>query len=213
MPSFSATRSRAHEVGIERAQPLSPAAKYGMQLAFATMMASESLGEQKKRDPMIMLRSASPSAAAPKTGGSHVVSTSRPSLLSPILATSSTACVRFGSAWPCDAEAGPPKSSFGSQFISDEAGAPNSSTKIFLAYGPCTPCIPSYTKVKSLRAKSALMAPKSKTCLSRPMWSSTQSKTSTRKAPPPSVYEPGADRSISGRPQQSLYSLMVVVLV
>ena len=33
MPSFSATRSRAHEVGIERAQPLSPAAKYGMQLA------------------------------------------------------------------------------------------------------------------------------------------------------------------------------------
>ena len=78
------------------------------------MTASESLGEQKKRDPMIMLRSASPSAAAPKTGGSLVVSISRPSLLSPILATSSTACVRLGSAWPCDAEAGPPKSSFDS---------------------------------------------------------------------------------------------------
>ena len=51
---------------------------------------------------MIMLRSASPSAAAPKAGGSAAVSISRPSLLRPIAATSSTACVKLGSAWPCE---------------------------------------------------------------------------------------------------------------
>eukprot|EP00967_Tisochrysis_lutea_P049003 scaffold59977_cov27-Tisochrysis_lutea.AAC.1 len=61
-------------------------------------MASESEGETKKREPMIMLRSASPSAAAPNAGGSVLVSMGRPSLLRPMRATSSTAWVRLGSA-------------------------------------------------------------------------------------------------------------------
>jgi hypothetical protein len=105
--SFWATRSSAHEVGMERAQPLSPPAKYGMHVALATIMARESEGDTKKREPMIMLRSASPSAAAPKEGGSLLVSMGRPILFRPILATSSTACVRLGSACPWEAECGP----------------------------------------------------------------------------------------------------------
>merc|ERR1719181_334774 len=156
--------------------------RYGMEVALATMTASESDGEQKKRLPMIMLRSASPSAAAPKMGGSDEVSTTRPSLLSPTLATSSTACVRLGSAWPCDGDSCPPKSGFGTQFISEVGGAPNSSTNTLVAYGPCTPDMPSYTIVKSGREKRFfLIAPKSKTWRSSATWSSTQSKTSTRK--------------------------------
>eukprot|EP00962_Isochrysis_galbana_P004700 scaffold1296_cov129-Isochrysis_galbana.AAC.3 len=54
-----------------------------------------------------MFRSASPSAAAPKVGGSLFVSMGRPILFRPILATSSTAWVRLGSACPCEAESGP----------------------------------------------------------------------------------------------------------
>ena len=54
------------------ATPLRPpwSRKKGMTSAWATMMASESLGVTKKRRPRIMLRSASPSASAPKAGGS-----------------------------------------------------------------------------------------------------------------------------------------------
>merc|ERR1719181_2639831 len=123
-----------------------------MHLALATITARESDGEQKNLEPMIMLRSASPSAAAPKLGGSSLVSILLPSLLSPILATSSTACVRLGSAWPCEGDSCPPKSGLGTAFMSDSGGAPNSSTKMAFAYGPCTPLIESYTKLKSLRA-------------------------------------------------------------
>ena len=114
-----------------------------MHRALATITASESDGEQKKREPMIMLRSASPSAAAPNAGGSADVLIGRPCLLSPIVATSSTACVRFGSAWPCDGEAWPPKSSLGVALMHDDGFAPNSSTKSRFAYGPCTPFIES----------------------------------------------------------------------
>ena len=107
------------------------------------MTASESEGEQKKRLPMIMLRSASPSAAAPKAGGSAAVSISRPSLLRPIAATSSTACVKLGSAWPCEGDSWPPKSSFGTALIRLVAGEPKISCSSRTAYGPCTPFIQS----------------------------------------------------------------------
>ena len=90
------------------------------------MTASESDGEQKNLEPMIMLRSASPSAAAPKEGGGLGVSMGRPILLRPIAATSSTACVRFGSACPCEGESCPPKSSFGSALMHEPWAAPNS---------------------------------------------------------------------------------------
>ena len=112
-----------------------------MHAALATMTASESEGEQKKLEPMIMLRSASPSAAAPKAGAGlpSGVGTTRPSLFRPIAATSSTAWVRLGSAWPCEGESCPPKSSSGVALISAEGGAPKQSMKTALAYGPCTP--------------------------------------------------------------------------
>ena len=65
-----ATRSSAPDVGMDLATPLRPPLeeKYGMQLACAAMIATESDGVTKKRSPRIMLRSASPSAAAPNEG-------------------------------------------------------------------------------------------------------------------------------------------------
>ena len=90
--------------------------------------ASESDGETKKREPRIMLRSASPSAAAPNVGGSVACPVmGEPSLATPMRSHSSRALARLGSACPCEGEDGPPKSSFGSQFISADAGAPSSS--------------------------------------------------------------------------------------
>lgn len=54
---------------MERATPLRPERKYGTaSLAYAAMMATLSLGVTKKRVPRIMLRSASPSHAAPNAG-------------------------------------------------------------------------------------------------------------------------------------------------
>merc|ERR1712194_543080 len=95
---FAQTMSTAPEVGIDLAAPFSPEANWGIVSAFATIMASESEGETKNCDPIIMLRSASPSAAAPNVGGGAGVSIFLPSLFKPIVATSSTAYVRFGSA-------------------------------------------------------------------------------------------------------------------
>lgn len=61
--------SRAAEVGMLRATPFRPLLKYGMaSLAYAAMMATLSEGVTKNLDPRIMLRSASPSHAAPNCG-------------------------------------------------------------------------------------------------------------------------------------------------
>ena len=141
--------SSAPPVGIERATPLRPDLKYGMHsCAFAAIIATLSLGLTKKFFPRIMLRSPSPSDAAPKSGA-----------LSPanITSTSSFAYVRFGSGWP------PPKSSRTPQFTTLSGGAPRRSTKIFGAYAPVTACIASYFMWKSGRETNALSAGKSNT--------------------------------------------------
>mmetsp|Transcript_18975 Transcript_18975/g.48921 ORF Transcript_18975/g.48921 Transcript_18975/m.48921 type:complete len:224 (+) Transcript_18975:794-1465(+) len=168
MPRALATRSSAHDVGIERAHALRPPffLKKGIASALAAITASESDGVTKNWSPRIMLRSASPSAAAPNLGGGVGVEILLPVLSSPIFATSSTACVRLGSAWPCEGESCPPKSGLGTEFIRHDAGSPSSSQKIFLAYGPCTPCIESYTSEKSARPHNALSLAKSKQSLS-----------------------------------------------
>ena len=50
-----------------------------MRCALATIIAKESLGDTKNCEPQIMLRSASPSAAAPKLGMGFPVETLLPS--------------------------------------------------------------------------------------------------------------------------------------
>mmetsp|Transcript_2328 Transcript_2328/g.8215 ORF Transcript_2328/g.8215 Transcript_2328/m.8215 type:complete len:206 (-) Transcript_2328:239-856(-) len=147
-PSFSATRSRAAAVGMDRATPLSPPAKYGMHLGpYAAMMATESQGVTKNLFPRIMLRSPSPSDAAPKSGASSAYITS----------TSSLAYVRLGSGWP------PPKSSRGTQFLRHDSGAPRRSHSSGLAYAPVMACSASNVMEKSGRLSSPLMSPMSNT--------------------------------------------------
>ena len=68
MPNFAATRSGAWEVGMERATPAKPSLYPGTKWALAVMMAKLSLGVTKKLLPKIILRSPSPSDAAPKSG-------------------------------------------------------------------------------------------------------------------------------------------------
>lgn len=58
----------APDVGIERAHPFKPSLKNGMQLMLAAMMARLSEGLTNHCFPRIMFLSASPSAAAPKSG-------------------------------------------------------------------------------------------------------------------------------------------------
>merc|ERR1712125_2265 len=85
MPFSFATMSSAPEVGMERAHPFRPSLNCGMRSAFATIIARESEGEQKNFEDMIMLRSASPSAAAPKLGGGAAVSILLPDLSRPMV--------------------------------------------------------------------------------------------------------------------------------
>jgi hypothetical protein len=118
-------------------------AKKGMTSAFAAITARESEGVTKKLAPRIMLRSASPSAAAPNAGGDSGSGVVLPFLSRPIAAMSSTAWVRFGSACPWCFELGPPKSGSGVPLRRQVSGSPNSSQKILRAYGPCTPPIES----------------------------------------------------------------------
>ena len=146
-PILVATRSSAAAVGMERARPLRPSLKYGMHFAFAAMMATESEGVTKKLLPRIMLRSPSPSDAAPKSGASAEY----------IVFTSSSAYVRLGSGWP------PAKSSLGSSLTQDEGSAPRTSTRIGLAYAPVMACMASNFILKSERVTSDVMRSKSNT--------------------------------------------------
>mmetsp|Transcript_4179 Transcript_4179/g.15319 ORF Transcript_4179/g.15319 Transcript_4179/m.15319 type:complete len:205 (-) Transcript_4179:767-1381(-) len=146
-PAFAATRSSAAAVGIDLASPLSPLLKYGMHWAFAAMMATESEGVTKKLLPKIMLRSPSPSDAAPKSGASGAN----------IVFTSSSAYVRLGSGWP------PAKSSLGTSLTQDSGSAPRTSTKMGLAYAPVMACMASNFIAKSARVTSDLIKSKSKT--------------------------------------------------
>lgn len=61
IPRRSQTTSIAEEVGIDRAQAVSPFRKYGMHRQYAATIASESDGEMKNCRPRIIARSASPS--------------------------------------------------------------------------------------------------------------------------------------------------------
>mmetsp|Transcript_24033 Transcript_24033/g.65020 ORF Transcript_24033/g.65020 Transcript_24033/m.65020 type:complete len:203 (+) Transcript_24033:791-1399(+) len=153
----SATTSRAPEVGIERATPLIPPANCGIAaLPFAARMATESEGVTKKPLPRIMLRSASPSAAAPKSGADAAAAVCIPPPSSPMTLTSSWAYARLGSGWP------PPKSSLGTQFMSESNGTPRASPRIRFAEGPAAPCMASKTILKSGRDTRAFRAGKSK---------------------------------------------------
>ena len=148
-PRPAATRSSAAAVGMERAKPFKPDLKYGIQsTALAAMMATESLGVTKKLLPRIMLRSPSPSEAAPKSGASAEY----------ITLTSSSAYVKFGSGCP------PAKSSFGTPLTTEFASAPSTSTKIGLAYAPVMACMASNCILKSGRVNNDLMRSKSNTC-------------------------------------------------
>mmetsp|Transcript_21947 Transcript_21947/g.51324 ORF Transcript_21947/g.51324 Transcript_21947/m.51324 type:complete len:347 (-) Transcript_21947:198-1238(-) len=206
---FLATRSKACEVGMERAQPLRPSLNCGMRLLLATSMATESDGETKNCELITMLRSASPSAAAPKVGGGDDVSILLPPLSKPIVLTSSTAYVKLGSACPCQADSGPPKSSFGSAFVAEPGFAPSSSSMIFLAYGPWTPLMLSYTMEKSGLVTIFFICSKLKHFFSKARWSSTLSNTSTVRSP--MVYVAALDKSISGTLSQILYSEILAV--
>mmetsp|Transcript_32448 Transcript_32448/g.45225 ORF Transcript_32448/g.45225 Transcript_32448/m.45225 type:complete len:227 (-) Transcript_32448:268-948(-) len=147
-----ATKSTAPLVGMERAQPFKPSLKYGMHSwALSTMIASESDGVTKNFFPKIMFLSASPSAAAPNSGTVSLFFSPRP-----IVSTRSWAYVRFGSGCP------PPKSSLGSELRHTFESIPSSSPKIFLAKGPATPCMESYTMLKSSRETNFLILSKSK---------------------------------------------------
>ena len=75
---FLATRSKAPEVGMERAHPFKPSLKYGMQVALAAMMARLSEGLTNHCLPRIMFLSASPSAAAPNSGTPSALPTFSP---------------------------------------------------------------------------------------------------------------------------------------
>mmetsp|Transcript_2529 Transcript_2529/g.4754 ORF Transcript_2529/g.4754 Transcript_2529/m.4754 type:complete len:296 (+) Transcript_2529:147-1034(+) len=210
MPFFLATRSTAPEVGIDLAQPLRPSLNCGIRSALATSMAKESEGEMKNCEPRIMLRSASPSAAAPKVGGGLSVSILLPPLSRPIVLTNSTAYVRLGSACPCQADSVPPKSGLGSALVAEPGAAPSSSSMMPFAYGPCTPHMQSYTMVKSGLAIIFLIASKSKHFLSSALWSSTQSKTSTLlPASPSNTF--GSSRQKSGMVSQILNSVIFAV--
>mmetsp|Transcript_55333 Transcript_55333/g.165903 ORF Transcript_55333/g.165903 Transcript_55333/m.165903 type:complete len:227 (-) Transcript_55333:195-875(-) len=183
-PRSLATRSTAPEVGMERATPLRPpwAAKKGMASAYAAIIARESDGVTKNWDPRIMFLSPSPSAAAPKEGiALSPVSIFWPFLSRPMMATSSFAYVRLGSACP------PLKSSFGVALRQVDSDWLSSSTKTALALGPFTPCMESYTMEKSSRSRRALMAGKSKMVLRRATCTAVESMTSTLTSVVPSA--------------------------
>mmetsp|Transcript_27986 Transcript_27986/g.56368 ORF Transcript_27986/g.56368 Transcript_27986/m.56368 type:complete len:276 (-) Transcript_27986:42-869(-) len=187
-----------------------------MSSEFSTMTASESDGVTKNLRPRIMLRSASPSAAAPNTGGSTSWPVmGRPSLETPMMSQSSRAFARFGSACPCEGDVGPPKSSLGSQLMREEGGAPRMSQNTFLAYGPWTPESESYLKVKSGRAKSFLIGSKSKHPASTLTWSSVGSNTSICTVLEPSaeviLVVPMVEMSISGKSSAEMISEIVLV--
>mmetsp|Transcript_48502 Transcript_48502/g.152094 ORF Transcript_48502/g.152094 Transcript_48502/m.152094 type:complete len:207 (+) Transcript_48502:637-1257(+) len=131
----SQTRSRALLVGMLLAAALRPDFwKKGMHSMLSAMIARESEGLTKTLDPKIMLRSASPSAAAPKAGMSPLCpSIGIPSLPTPMRSQSSLALAKLGSACPWEGELGPPKSSLGSQLRRMDEGRPKVSQKTFLA--------------------------------------------------------------------------------
>mmetsp|Transcript_15336 Transcript_15336/g.30541 ORF Transcript_15336/g.30541 Transcript_15336/m.30541 type:complete len:222 (+) Transcript_15336:679-1344(+) len=200
-----ATRSTAPDVGMLLATDFRPpcAAKNGILLAFAAITARESEGVTKNCVPRIMFLSPSPSAAAPNDGTDlPAMSIGLPFLSRPMVATSSLAYVRLGSAWP------PLKSSLGSLFIMADWSRPKHSQNTFRAYGPLTPCMLSYTMVKSSRLRRAWMAGKSKMDLRRATWASVVETTSTLTSRPPSLeitlVAPGVERSMAGNDLQML---------
>ena len=208
-----ATRSTAPDVGMDRATPLKPpwVLKNGMLSALATMTAKESDGLTKNCFPRIMLRSPSPSAAAPNSGTTRSpTSIFSPLRLRPIISTSSCAYVRFGSACP------PLKSFFGTAFMQTFSGCPRMSMNIIFEYGPLTPCIVSYTIVKSSRSSNALMEAKSKILFNNATWASVESMISILASVLPSaaltVTFPVVAISTTGKSWQILYDLMMVVL-
>mmetsp|Transcript_20420 Transcript_20420/g.44524 ORF Transcript_20420/g.44524 Transcript_20420/m.44524 type:complete len:215 (+) Transcript_20420:1080-1724(+) len=93
--------------------------------------------------------------------------------------------------------------------MQDPGLPPSSSSRIFLAYGPWTPDIESKTKVKSGRAMSFLIWPKSKHSFNRDRWSSTVSKTSMMRSS--IVKLPGFDRSTTGTAWHILISVILAV--
>ena len=111
------------------------------------MTATLSLGVTKNLGPSTMLRSPSPSEAAPKSAA-----------LGPFMnSTRSCAYVRFGSGWP------PPKSSSGTPFTTLSPLAPSASTRMGLAYAPVMACMPSKRILKSERDRKARSMGKSNT--------------------------------------------------
>ena len=112
------------------------------------MTATESEGVTKNLLPRIMLRSPSPSEAAPKSAA-----------LGPYMnSTRSCAYVRLGSGWP------PPKSSSGVSLTTLLGAAPSASTRMGLAYAPVMACMPSKRSLKSGRDRKARSSAKSNTC-------------------------------------------------
>jgi hypothetical protein len=75
-PSASATRSAAWLVGMERATPAMPALVARRQVGVGGQHGEAVDGVTKKPRPRIMLRSPSPSEAAPKSGASAPISSS-----------------------------------------------------------------------------------------------------------------------------------------
>merc|ERR1719261_639081 len=99
MDCFSATLSKARDVGIDRAHAANPprSANHLMDFACAANTAKESDGDAKKRWPTIMFLSPSPSKATPNANSSPKESPGEPSSLRDARLTSSEAHLRFGS--------------------------------------------------------------------------------------------------------------------
>ena len=102
-------------------RPETPGRRKGIEWELAAIRAMLSEGVTKKFFPRIMLRSASPSQAAPKSGAYTALSKT------PIFLTRSSAYVRLGSGWPW------PKSGSTLHLKRLLGLIPKSSPKIFLA--------------------------------------------------------------------------------
>mmetsp|Transcript_7886 Transcript_7886/g.9581 ORF Transcript_7886/g.9581 Transcript_7886/m.9581 type:complete len:274 (+) Transcript_7886:973-1794(+) len=161
-----------------------------------------------------MFRSASPSAAAPKSGNDAASSSSPPGLFSSSVPTPSTSCIvltsvsaylRLGSG------CAPPKSGSGTPFTIEDASAPRSSTKMRLAKGPATPFIASKTIEKSFRCISLRIDGKSKIPCIILEYSPTASTTTTSMFP--SLVVPGLSNAVfAGSSPVMRYFFIVCVL-
>mmetsp|Transcript_25761 Transcript_25761/g.86570 ORF Transcript_25761/g.86570 Transcript_25761/m.86570 type:complete len:321 (-) Transcript_25761:579-1541(-) len=215
-PSFCATRSTAREVGIDRAtarRPPRSGANHGTHFStLAARTARESEGVTKNWRPTTMLRSPSPSKAAPKSYWTSVAS-GEPSASMPKAVARAQAHFRFGSG------CAPPKSGRGSaRSTLVAASTPSVSTKTLSSAGPAAPCMAS-SKSFGARgyagppSKKAFSLGKSKTSFKSSTYAAVPSTTSTvvpeTESVPPRLAAHRASQSWAASTSTPRYSAIV----